>query len=41
MSLEQIIESLNFTTIYWQGGATLLFMIGDVLSRCNFCNYFK
>lgn len=32
MSLEQIIESLNFTTIYWQGGATLLFMIGDVIS---------
>lgn len=32
MNLEQIINSLNFTTIFWQGGATLLFMIGDFIS---------
>ena len=32
MNLEQIINSLNFTTIFWQGGATLIFMIGDIIS---------
>lgn len=32
MNIEQIINSLNFTTIFWQGGATLLFMVGDIVS---------
>lgn len=32
MNLEQIISSLNFTNIFWQGGATLIFMIGDIIS---------
>lgn len=32
MSLEQIINSLNFTTIFWQAGATLIFMIVDIIS---------
>lgn len=32
MNIEQIINSLNFTNIFWQGGATLLFMIGDIVS---------
>lgn len=32
MNIEQIINSLNFTNIFWQGGATLLFMIGDIIS---------
>ena len=33
MNLEQIINSLNFTNIFWQGGATLIFMVGDIISR--------
>ena len=32
MNIEQIITSLNFTNIFWQGGATLIFMIGDIVS---------
>lgn len=32
MNIEQIITSLNFTNIFWQGGATLIFMIGDIIS---------
>ena len=32
MNIEQIINSLNFTTIFWQAGATLLFMISDIIS---------
>lgn len=32
MNLEQIINSLNFTTIFWQAGATLLFMVADIIS---------
>lgn len=32
MNLEEIINSLNFTNIFWQGGATLIFMIGDIIS---------
>ena len=32
MNLEQIISSLNFTNIFWQGGATLIFMVGDIIS---------
>ena len=32
MNIEQIINSLNFTNIFWQGGATLIFMIGDIIS---------
>lgn len=32
MNLEQIINSLNFTTIFWQGGATLIFMVADIIS---------
>lgn len=32
MNIEQIINSLNFTTIFWQGGATLIFMIADIIS---------
>lgn len=32
MNIEQIITSLNFTNIFWQGGATLIFMIADILS---------
>lgn len=32
MNIEQIINSLNFTNIFWQGGATLIFMIGDIVS---------
>lgn len=32
MNIEQIINSLNFTTIFWQAGATLIFMLGDILS---------
>lgn len=32
MNIEQIITSLNFTNIFWQGGATLIFMIADIVS---------
>lgn len=32
MNIEQIITTLNFTNIFWQGGATLIFMIGDIVS---------
>lgn len=32
MNIEQIINSLNFTTIFWQGGATLIFMVADIIS---------
>ena len=32
MNIEQIINSLNFTNIFWQGGATLIFMVGDIIS---------
>ena len=32
MNIEQIINSLNFTTIFWQAGATLLFMVADIIS---------
>ena len=32
MNIEQIITSLNFTNIFWQSGATLIFMIGDIIS---------
>ena len=32
MTIEQIINSLNFTTIFWQGGATLIFMVADIIS---------
>ena len=32
MNLEQIINSLNFTTIFWQAGATLIFMVVDIIS---------
>ena len=32
MNIEQIISNLNFTNIFWQGGATLIFMIGDIIS---------
>lgn len=32
MNLEEIINTLNFTNIFWQGGATLIFMIGDIIS---------
>lgn len=32
MEIEQIISSINFTTVYWQAGATLLFMIADIVS---------
>lgn len=32
MNIEQIITSLNFTNIFWQGGATLIFMIADIIS---------
>ena len=32
MNLEEIISSLNFTNIFWQGGATLLFMIADIIT---------
>lgn len=32
MNIEQIIASLNFTNIFWQGGATLIFMIADIVS---------
>lgn len=32
MNIEQIILNLNFTNIFWQGGATLIFMIGDIIS---------
>lgn len=39
MNIEQIINSLNFTNIFWQGGATLIFMVGDIISRCNSSSY--
>lgn len=39
MNIEQIITSLNFTNIFWQGGATLIFMIGDIVSRCYSSSY--
>lgn len=32
MNIEQIINTLNFTNIFWQGGATLIFMIADIVS---------
>lgn len=32
MNIEQIINSLNFTTIFWQAGATLIFMVVDIIS---------
>ncbi len=32
MNIEQIINSLNFTTIFWQAGATLIFMIADIIT---------
>lgn len=32
MNIEQIISSLNFTNIFWQSGATLIFMVGDIIS---------
>lgn len=32
MNLEEIISTLNFTNIFWQGGATLIFMIGDIIT---------
>lgn len=40
MNIEQIISNLNFTNIFWQGGATLLFMIGDIVSR-NYSSDYK
>ena len=39
MNIEQIINSLNFTNIFWQGGATLIFMIGDIISRYYSSSY--
>ena len=39
MNIEQIINSLNFTNIFWQGGATLIFMIGDIISRSYSSSY--
>lgn len=32
MNIEQIINSLNFTTIFWQAGATLIFMVADIIT---------
>lgn len=32
MNIEQIINSLNFTTIFWQAGATLIFMVADIVT---------
>lgn len=32
MNIEQIINSLNFTTIFWQVGATLIFMVADIIT---------
>lgn len=32
MNIEQIINSLNFTNIFWQAGTTLIFMVGDIIS---------
>ena len=39
MNIEQIINTLNFTNIFWQGGATLIFMIGDIVSR-SYSSYY-
>lgn len=32
MNLQEIISSLNFTNIFWQGGATLIFMVADIIT---------
>lgn len=32
MSLEEFIVSLNFSSIIWQIGATLIFIVGDIIS---------
>lgn len=32
MDLSNLIQNLNFTTMFWQIGATLAFMLGDVIS---------
>ena len=32
MNIEQVINSLNFTTIFWQAGATLIFMVADIIT---------
>lgn len=32
MNLQEIINSLNFTNIFWQGGATLIFMVADIIT---------
>ena len=32
MEFEQILEALDFTNIFWQGGATLIFMVADIIT---------
>ena len=32
MEFEQILECLDFTNIFWQGGATLIFMVADIIT---------
>lgn len=32
MNIEEIINNLNFTTVFWQCGATLIFMVADIIT---------
>ena len=32
MNITEIIESVNFTTIYWQAGMTLIFTMADIVT---------